>query len=124
MTTARRRHNIPFGAELRADGRVRFRLWAPAARQVELCLWDLGTGAGPPRSILPMTAEPEGWFALSTDRAAPGTRYRFRIDGAMQVPDPASRFQPQDVHGASAVVDPAAWRWRTAPRCCSRASSS
>ena len=112
MTTARRRHNMPFGAELLADGRVRFRLWAPAARQVELCLWDLDTGRGPPRSILPMTAEPEGWFALSTDLATPGTRYCFRIEGAMQVPDPASRFQPQDVHGASAVVDPAAWRWR------------
>jgi len=32
-------HAMPFGAEVRADGRVRFRLWAPAATQVELVLY-------------------------------------------------------------------------------------
>ena len=112
MTTARRRHNMPFGAELLEDGRVRFRLWAPAARQVDLCLWDLGAERGPPRTTAPMTAEPEGWFELTTGLATRGTHYRFRINGHMQVPDPASRFQPQDVHGASAVVDPAAWHWQ------------
>ncbi len=112
MTTAVRRHNMPFGAELLEDGRVRFRVWAPAAREVDLCLWDPGTERGPPRSTLPMTAELEGWFDLITDLATPGTPYRFRIAGEMQVPDPASRFQPQDVHGASAVVDPAAWHWQ------------
>jgi 1,4-alpha-glucan branching enzyme len=34
----KRRYSMPFGAECRDDGSVRFRLWAPAARQVELCL--------------------------------------------------------------------------------------
>ena len=34
----KRRYNMPFGAECRDDGSVRFRLWAPAARTVELCL--------------------------------------------------------------------------------------
>ena len=31
VTTARRRHTMPFGAELLEDGRVQFRLWAPGA---------------------------------------------------------------------------------------------
>ena len=34
----KRRHNMPFGAECRDDGSVRFRLWAPAAQQVDLSL--------------------------------------------------------------------------------------
>jgi malto-oligosyltrehalose trehalohydrolase len=45
-------------------------------------------------------------------RAAPaGTRYRFQVDGGLLVPDPASRFQPDDVHGPSEVVDPLAYEW-------------
>jgi 1,4-alpha-glucan branching enzyme/maltooligosyltrehalose trehalohydrolase len=59
-----------------------------------------------------MAALPDGWFRVDSDRAMPGTRYRFRIDKDIRVPDPASRFQPDDVHGDSVVVDPAAWRWQ------------
>ena len=101
---------MPFGAELLADGQVRFRLWAPAATRVDLCLGS--TRAEGLQTMLAMTAGPEGWFSLSTVLAEAGAHYRFRIDGGMQVPDPASRFQPEDVHGASAVVDPGAWQWR------------
>ena len=43
---------------------------------------------------------------LTVPGARAGTRYRFRIDGEIEVPDPASRFQPDDVHGPSEVVDP------------------
>lgn len=99
-----RRHNMPFGTDLLDDGRVRFRLWAPAAERVTLCLAD---GAE-----LEMAPSPDGWFGLITELATEGTRYRYRIDGGMEVPDPASRFQPEDVHGPSAVVDPAAFPWQ------------
>ena len=103
----KRCHHMPFGAELQTDGRVRFRLWAPAAGQVELCLEE-ETG----KTSFPMAAEAEGWFTLVTERAAVGTRYRYRIDGGLCVPDPASRFQPADVHGPSQVLDPEDWRWQ------------
>jgi 1,4-alpha-glucan branching enzyme/maltooligosyltrehalose trehalohydrolase len=102
---------MPFGAELLEDGRVRFRLWAPAAERVEVCLPDRDGACHSP-GVLPMEAEPGGWFALTTGLAAAGTRYLFRIDGDMQVPDPASRFQPQDVHGPSEVIDPGAREWQ------------
>src|ERR1700730_3786263 len=103
----KRRYNMPFGAECRDDGSVRFRLWAPAARRVELCL--LGTN----RSIRrPLDRCEGGWFELATDAARPGTQYYFRIDDAREVPDPASRFQPRDVHGPSEVVDPDAFDWQ------------
>jgi malto-oligosyltrehalose trehalohydrolase len=52
-----------------------------------------------------------GVFTLVTE-AAPGSLYRYRIDGGQEVPDPASRFQPEDVHGPSEVVDPKSFDWR------------
>jgi maltooligosyltrehalose trehalohydrolase len=103
----KRRHSMPFGAECRDDGSVRFRLWAPAAHQVELCL--AGSNSG---TRLSLEHFDDGWFELVTDAAKPGTRYRFRIDGGQEVPDPASRFQPEDVHGPSEVIDPNAFGWK------------
>ena len=57
-----------------------------------------------------MNAEPEGWFSLTTDRAGVGARYRYIVDGKAY-PDPASRRQPEGVHGASEVVDPGMYAW-------------
>jgi len=53
----------------------------------------------------------DGWFELTDKQAKAGTRYQYRIDGEMLVPDPASRFQPEDVDGPSEVIDPAAFHW-------------
>ena len=53
-----------------------------------------------------MTMNAEGWAEIITRHAPMGTRYRFRIDHDVLVPDPASRFQPDDVHGPSEVIDP------------------
>jgi maltooligosyltrehalose trehalohydrolase len=103
----KRRHNMPFGAECRDDGKVRFRLWAPAARHVELCLV---TEAGSTRLVLDGCGE--GWFELVTDAAKPGSQYLFRLDDEKNVPDPASRFQPQDVHGPSEVINPDGFDWQ------------
>jgi len=100
-----RKHAMPFGAEVLADGSVRFRLWAPAAKQVTLCL-ENGGGAYP---LLPLE---NGWFERTSPEATAGSLYRFQIDDQMEMPDPASRFQPQDVHGPSEVVDPTAFQWR------------
>lgn len=105
----KRRHEMPLGAEVRDREGVRFRLWAPAARHVDVCL----EGCGPnPASPLAMEPREEGWFELTTHGAGPGTQYRFQINGADKVPDPASRFQPCDVHGPSEVIDAAAFEWQ------------
>lgn len=99
----KRRHQMPFGAAVTDDG-VRFRLWAPSARDIHLCLDD--------EIELAMPASGASWFELTTARAGVGSRYRFRVDGDLQVPDPASRFNPADVHGASEVIDPEAFDWQ------------
>jgi malto-oligosyltrehalose trehalohydrolase len=101
--------NIPFGPELRSDG-VNFRLWAPAAKRVELML----------DRAHPMQARLEGWHEIAVPGAGAGTLYKYRIDGDIEVPDPASHFQPQDVTGPSEVIDhePFAWQardWRGRP---------
>ncbi|MBS3803206.1 MAG: malto-oligosyltrehalose trehalohydrolase [Oleiphilaceae bacterium] len=103
----KRHHPMPFGAELQPDGSVYFRLWAPGASRVELCLY------GAERvQRLTMTRSDNGWYSLKTDRASAGALYTYRIDGGQEVPDPASRFQPRDVHGPSQVIDNSGLEWR------------
>jgi len=97
----RRVHSMPFGAEITSDS-VRFALWAPTAREVSLVL----DGAEHP-----LRADREGWYRHVSQEARPGSRYGYRIDGNLVVPDPASRFQPDDVHGLSLVVDPQSYEW-------------
>ncbi|WP_207477806.1 malto-oligosyltrehalose trehalohydrolase [Arenibaculum pallidiluteum] len=100
---ARFAHTMPFGAEI-GDGGVRFRLWAPSAADVRLVV------EGGPE--LPMERLDGGWHELTTDAARAGSRYAFRLPDGLQVPDPASRFQQDDVHGFSTVVDPRSYEWR------------
>ena len=99
-------HRMPFGAELGPAG-VRFRLWAPDAKSVALCL---GTGGN--ERVLPLEPDASGWCETTVEGIGAGTRYRFQIDGDLKAPDPVSRFQPDDVHGASEVIDPKAYTWK------------
>ncbi len=101
---ARRHEPLGFGAECHDRG-VRFRLWAPGAQAVDVTLEE-------GRVIIPMAPSGGGWFTATTPAARAGSRYRYRIDGGLLVPDPASRFQPEDVHGPSEVIDARAYLWR------------
>lgn len=89
------RRTTHFGPLLSDEG-VIFRLWAPAARQVAL----ICNGA-----VSPMSREENGWYRLFRPEVSAGSRYAFRIDGEIDVPDPASHFQPEDVFGPSEVID-------------------
>jgi maltooligosyltrehalose trehalohydrolase len=95
-----------FGARPTSDG-VSFRLWAPAARRVDLVLEQRQEMQ---RHAMPRGAD--GWFAADVPGLTAGTRYKFRIDDEIDVPDPASCFQPDDVFGASEVIDHARYAWR------------
>jgi maltooligosyltrehalose trehalohydrolase len=90
-----------FGAGLTADGAT-FRLWAPAAKRVDLLL-------DKPHAL---TRGADGWFSADIASVKAGARYKFRIDDEIDVPDPASAFQPDDVSGPSEVIDHGAYRWR------------
>ena len=91
------------GAVLLDPEHVRFALWAPDAYYVSVEFED-----GRSLAMLPQN---DGWFVLETLCKA-GSRYRFNIDGELEVPDPASRAQVGDVHSHSVVVDPLAYHWQ------------
>ncbi|MEO7774438.1 MAG: malto-oligosyltrehalose trehalohydrolase [Steroidobacteraceae bacterium] len=93
-----------FGASYH-DGVATFRLLAPSRREAQL----LVDGAAP----VTMRRAADGWFT-HTALISPGARYRYLLDGVDRVPDPASRFQPDDVHGPSELVDPATYAWQNA----------
>jgi malto-oligosyltrehalose trehalohydrolase len=101
----RRHHSLPFGAELQPDGRTRFRLWAPDAKSVALVI-DKSKEAP-----VALQRDGEGWFETIASCGA-GTRYWYRIDDELNVPDPAARFAPDGVQGPSQVIDPLAFDWR------------
>ncbi|HEX5688359.1 MAG TPA: malto-oligosyltrehalose trehalohydrolase, partial [Roseiflexaceae bacterium] len=87
-----------------------FRVWAPNARRVEVILFDQGRRSG----SHPLEREADGYFAATLAGVSAGARYMYQLDGGSPRPDPASRFQPDGVHGPSEVVDPAAFQWSDA----------
>jgi 1,4-alpha-glucan branching enzyme len=95
---------MKFGAEIQDVG-VHFRLWAPKMNQVSVVMNE-----GIP---IPMISTGRGWHELVSAEAQAGTLYKFRLEqGGSEVPDPASRYQPSDVHGPSEVIDPDQYVWR------------
>lgn len=60
-----------------------------------------------------MAPQPDGWHQFEASGIGAGARYKFVLPDGLEVPDPASRFQPDDVHGASEVIDLNAYQWQT-----------
>lgn len=94
-----------FGPQLTAEGTI-FRFWAPGARRVDLIVDATGV---PLRQQF--TATRDGWFETLARGVGAGARYRFRIDDELDVPDPASRFQPDGVAGPGEVLDDGSFPW-------------
>ena len=95
-------NDFPFHGALPTDDGTTFRVWAPDADSMMLvCEGD---------APVPMEPVGNGLFETKTD-APSGTRYWIERNGSDRFPDPASRFQPDGVHGPSAVVDPSAYTW-------------
>jgi maltooligosyltrehalose trehalohydrolase len=91
-----------FGVKFTADGAT-FRLWAPAVKRVDVLL------DGKPHAL---RRGEDGWFSASVAGIKAGALYKFRIEDAVDIPDPASAFQPRDVAGPSEVIDHNSYQWR------------
>lgn len=87
------------GAVPQGEGKFLFRVWAPFARRVELCF------EGPDRKTVEMEVDAQGYHAIRLSGVPTGTPYRFRLDGTVLRPDPASRWQPDGVHAPSRTWD-------------------
>ena len=81
------------------EGACGFLLWAPKAEKVDLHLVHPGD------RVIAMRPLDGGYFTAAVEEVAPGALYLYCLDGQTERPDPASRFQPQGVHGPSEVVD-------------------
>jgi maltooligosyltrehalose trehalohydrolase len=90
------------GASLKTEG-TEFRVWAPHCRTVEVVVEG--------RAPVPLQRASGGLFAAVVRDARAGSRYRHRLDGERDRPDPVSRYQPEGVHGPSVVVDPGDFPW-------------
>lgn len=92
------------GAFVDPAGVATFRVWAPAARTVELVVHDS-------ELRLPLRPATCGYFEMTTDGLSADTLYMYRVDGQGPFPDPCSRFQPQGPHGPSQLVGPHRFCW-------------
>ena len=92
------------GAWLEGDG-VRFRVWATKPSQLAVRIED-GSGA-----THPLERQPDGTHTGFVPGLGAGARYKYVLDGGDAFPDPASRYQPEGVHGPSQVDDPSAFAW-------------
>ena len=81
------------------NGRCRFRVWAPAAERVVVEI------QGPQSRFLPLEPSGDGYFSAEAQGVGPGDYYLLHLDDGEGRPDPASRFQPEGVHGPSMVID-------------------
>lgn len=94
------RHHPPLGATYLGDGRCQFVVWAPLAQRVEVHI------VAPDDRFVPMEPRERGYYQAIVDNVEPGCRYLYRLDGETERPDPASKYQPETVHGPSQVIDP------------------
>jgi maltooligosyltrehalose trehalohydrolase len=103
---------MPVGAEV-VDGGVLFRVWAPRRKRMHVVLVDAD---GAEREKIELEEDVDGYFSVLAPSARPGDLYWYQCDDqSKRYPDPASRFQPEGVHGPSQVVDPAHYNWQDAP---------
>ncbi|TVQ11231.1 MAG: malto-oligosyltrehalose trehalohydrolase [Leptolyngbya sp. DLM2.Bin27] len=103
--------NTRVGAVLQTNGQPRgqcqFTVWGPELDSVELRLLS------PQEATLPMDRDERGYWTVTAEDIVAGSQYRYCIngDGESLRPDPASFYQPEGVHGPSAVVDHSAYTW-------------
>ncbi len=90
------------GARLH-DGEVTFRVWAPTCRTLDVVVEG--------RRPQPLESTTGGIREVTLRNVPLGARYQYRVDGQRYRPDPASRYQPEGVHGPSVVIDPHAYTW-------------
>jgi maltooligosyltrehalose trehalohydrolase len=91
--------DMSLGATYLGEGRCQFRVWAPLLQKVELDILS------PRERNISLDKDEWGYHYVIAEDVNPGDKYLYRLDGQKERPDPASRFQPEGVHGPSQVVD-------------------
>ena len=92
------------GADCLPDDRCAFAVWAPDALEVAVHV------TSPVDCLFPLKQEENYWVGV-VDGITSGARYFINLNGEVDRPDPASRFQPEGVHGPSEVIDHLGFGW-------------
>ena len=95
----------PLGATPFPGQGWRFVVWAPAAKELSVHIEGDGD------RVVPMQKSDSGYFETTITKVDPGARYFYRFEDGRELPDPASRCQPEGVHGPSQVVDLKDFKW-------------
>jgi len=93
------------GATYRGEGKTSFTVWAPHRKTVSVKI------VHPHEDIYTMHHEFLGYWRIDDVPAYPGYQYVYRLGNSLERPDPASRFQPQGVHGPSEIIDHSQFNW-------------
>ena len=93
------------GARYQDSGACEFVVWAPLATTVDLEI------VAPQQRTIPMNVQERGYWHTAIDGLSPDTQYRFLLNKEKSRPDPASRFQPEGVHGPSQVINHQSFQW-------------
>lgn len=96
---------LELGAVYLGDGRCRFCVWAPRVTEVQVKV------LAPRPFTAPLARGGRGYHWGNVNGVAPGSLYLYVLDGEKERPDPASRLQPEGVHGPSQVVERGAFPW-------------
>lgn len=96
------------GSDYLGNGSCQFTVWAPTLKEVAVQI------VSPEKRLIPMQQNEEGHWKVTTPGIEPGTLYFYKLEGTNDRPDPASKFQPQGVHGPSQVVDHSTFAWNDA----------
>ncbi|MCL5670183.1 MAG: alpha-amylase family glycosyl hydrolase, partial [Acidobacteria bacterium] len=97
--------SFPLGATYLGEGRCNFLVWAPEAQKVEVRVVE------PSNRTIAMERQERGYHQVHAEGIEAGARYYYLLGGNTERPDPASRYQPEGVHGPSEVVD-LSFGWR------------
>jgi maltooligosyltrehalose trehalohydrolase len=95
----------PLGATPLAKHRWNFTVWAPQHDRLDLHLLDHR------QAFLPMQRDALGYHSVIADNVQAGAKYFYRLSDSHERPDPASRRQPDGVHGPSELVDLRSFEW-------------
>lgn len=94
----------PLGVTFSTDQQATIGVWAPVAKSVTISVNDHAP-------LLPLANDGSGYWQLTTDQIKPGDYYTFLLDDETERADPASRLQPQGVHGPSQAFNSTVAYW-------------
>jgi maltooligosyltrehalose trehalohydrolase len=100
MVATHKEHGAGLGARYLGGKKCSFLIWAPKAKTVDVHI------LAPDEVVGPLYATGSGYFYGELSGLQPGVRYKYRLNGGEEFPDPVSRYQPEGVHGPSEIVAP------------------